>query len=82
MYTRTETGVMVIKDGAAWGIVYKDGQVAQYGWLHPSDKNVEIYKRSSCRVPTDVLLHNSPCKEEMSCAVVVPVKRTINIECI
>ena len=30
---KTEYGVMVMKDGKAWGIIHEDGHSTSYGWV-------------------------------------------------
>lgn len=71
---KIETGVMVVKDGLAWGRTYADGQSTEYGWLHL--ENAPIHNPEHCRKPEDVLGpmddHYRPLLQG---AVVVPVER-------
>lgn len=33
-------GTIILKDGRAWGIVYRDGQSLSYGWVDPCKATV------------------------------------------
>lgn len=43
---KIETGVMVMKDGKAWGIIYEDGRSTSYGWMAP--ENAPIHDPEFC----------------------------------
>jgi hypothetical protein len=75
---KVETGVMVMKDGKAWGVVYKDGQSTSYGWIDP--ENAGIHDPRFCTLPTDVTYKNSPDFEELKKGKLVPVRRTTTVE--
>jgi hypothetical protein len=66
---RIEKGVMVMKNGKAWGI---------YGWIAP--ENAPIHNPSFCRKPTDVThASNISYIRELSTAALVPVTRTTTV---
>lgn len=75
---RTETGVMVMKNGKAWGTVYEDGQSHEYGWIDPEE--AEIHDPEFCTSPIDVTYMDSPYTDELRSARLVPVRRTITLE--
>lgn len=77
---KTETGVMVMKDGKAWGVVYNDGHSTSFGWIAAED--APIHDPIYCILPTDVTYRNSPDIEELRTGKIVKVTRvtTVNIE--
>lgn len=77
MMMKTEYGVMVMKDGKAWGIVYEDGQVTEFGWIDPED--APIHNPDFCKRPTDVTYEGSPYIEELRTAELVPVGRRTEV---
>ena len=55
---KTETGVMVIKDGKGWGKIYKKGNGISYGWVPLEDAiiaNPELCKNSTDIKPIGML---------------------------
>jgi hypothetical protein len=72
---KVESGVMVMKDGKAWGLVYKDGQSTAYGWMDPVD--APIRDPRFCKEPTDVTYANSCYWSDLKTARLVKVTRTI-----
>lgn len=70
---KTEFGVMVMKDGLAWGVVHSDGRSIEYGWRDPID--APIYDPRYCTKPTDVTYAGSPYARELRGAKVVRVER-------
>lgn len=76
---KTETGVMIMKDGKAWGVTYEDGHTTSYGWIDP--KFAPIYNPELCKKPTD-----APCRtsqsytKELEGAKVVHVRRATTVE--
>ena len=70
---KTETGVMVMKDGKAWGTSYEDGYSTSYGWINPAE--AEIHEPESCTKTTDVTYENSPYIEELRTGKLVMVER-------
>jgi len=74
---RVETGVMVMKDGKAWGIIYEDGQATAYGFTDP--ENATIHDPEFCRQTTDVTYKNSPDTKELLTAKLVHVERRTEV---
>ena len=70
---KIERGVMVMKNGKAWGIKYEDGRETMYGWMNPVD--APIYDPQFCKNPLDVTYKNSPHITELSTAQLVAVER-------
>jgi len=75
-----ETGVMVMKDGKAWGIVYEDGQSTSYGWINPADKKAVVHNPKYCRKPTDVTYKGSYLTEELKTGKLVNVERITTVK--
>lgn len=75
---KTETGVMVMKDGRAWGVTYKDGHSTQYGWMDP--ESAPIRNPKYCTEPTSATWDGSPYVEELKTGKVVHVRRTTVVE--
>ena len=75
---KKETGVMVMKDGKAWGIKYQDGQSTEYGWIDP--ESAPIHDPRFCKRPEDVTWEASPHEKELKTGQVVKVKRTTTLE--
>ena len=74
---KTETGVMVMKDGKGWGIVYEDGRSTSYGWMDPED--APIHDPDSCTKTTDVTWKDSHHTEELLTGKLVSVERTTKV---
>ena len=58
---KKESGVMLMKDGMGWGIVYEDGRSTSYGWIPAED--APIHDPKFCKKPFDVTWsgdHNLP----------------------
>ena len=75
---KKETGVMVMKDGLAWGIEYEDGYSTSFGWINPAD--APIHNPKYCKRPEDVTYKNSPHFRELKTAKLVEVERTTSVE--
>lgn len=75
---KVETGVMVMKDGKAWGAVYEDGRSTVYGWIEP--ERAPIHDPKFCKHPTSVTWQNSPYIKELKGATVVHVTRKTTVE--
>lgn len=75
---KIERGVMIMKDGKAWGILYADGRSTCYGWVSP--EYATIHDPEFCRSPEDVTYKNSPYIKELRSGSLVMVKRTTTIE--
>jgi hypothetical protein len=74
---KVETGVMVMKDGKAWGIAYEDGKSTCYGWIDPED--APIHNPSFCKRPEAVTYSGSPYIAELRTGELVNVKRLTKV---
>lgn len=74
---KIEKGVMVMKDGNAWGETYSDGQSTNCGWV--DIESAPIHDPQCCNNPTDVTYRNSPYVQELLTAKVVMVERIISV---
>lgn len=74
---KTETGVMVMKDGKGWGIVYEDGRSTAYGWMDPEDADISDPKY--CTKTTSVTYEGSHYTEELLTGKLVSVERTTTV---
>lgn len=77
---RIEKGVMVMKNGKAWGIEYEDGHSTAYGWVHPTIAPIRDPKY--CKKTTDVTYRGSPYIEELETAQLVMVERKTTVRLI
>jgi hypothetical protein len=68
-----ERGVMIMKDGKAWQVVYNDGKSREEGWGAP--ETAPIHDPVYCREPTDVTYKGSPSEKELRKGKVVLVER-------
>ena len=75
---KIETGVMVVKNGKAWGKTYEDGRSTSYGWMDLED--APIHDPEYCKKPTDVTYKGCFYIEELSSAKLVRVKRVTTVE--
>ena len=75
---KTERGVMVMKDGKAWGITYEDGRSTSYGWMEPED--APIHNPKFCQKPTDVTCEDSHYTEELKTGRLVEVERVTEVK--
>lgn len=74
---KIETGVMVMKNGKAWGIIYEDGRSTEYGWMEP--ESAPIYDPKWMKKPTDVTYRESHYIKELSTAKLVYVERRTEV---
>lgn len=74
---KVEHGIMVMRDGKAWGVVYSDGHSTSYGWMNPED--APIHDPKYCKSPSDVTWEGSHYVEELLTGRLVPVIRTTTI---
>jgi hypothetical protein len=74
---KTEAGVMVMKNGKAWGCVYEDGRSTSYGWMDP--ESAPIHDPQFCKKPTDVTYEGSRDTAELSTATLVKVLRMTTV---
>lgn len=75
---KTETGVMVMKNGKAWGFTYKDGHKTSCGWVDLEDAT--IHDPAHCKQPTDVTYKGSPYEAQLRTAKLVSVQRTTTVK--
>ena len=75
VFESIETGVMVMKDGKAWGVTYSDGHSTAYGWVDPASAAAGIHDPEFCKRPTDVTYSGSPYCQELATATLVEVER-------
>jgi hypothetical protein len=80
MFKRIETGVMVMKDGKAWGVKHKDGYSTSYGWIDPTI--APIHDPEFCTKTTSVTHRGSPYTKELETAQLVFVRRRVEVEII
>ena len=74
---KIEKGVMVMKDGKAWGEVYADGRSTEYGWMAP--ENAPIHDPRFCKQPTDVTYEGSHYEAELRTGKLVVVERRTEV---
>lgn len=74
---KIEHGVMVMKNGLAWGTTYADGQVTEHGWVPPED--APIHNPQFCKRTTDVTYQNSHYIDELMTAELVHVERRTEV---
>ena len=82
-YENTEEGVMIMKDGLAWGETYADGHSTSYGWMEPTAKKVNFTCKEYAKFlnsPTDATYAGSHYTRELSTGKIVKVKRTVIVE--
>jgi hypothetical protein len=78
--SRVEEGVMIMKNGKAWGETYFDGQVTEYGWTDP--ERAPIHDPRFCTETTDVVNMHSSSIYELQTGKLVKVRRTTTVEII
>jgi hypothetical protein len=76
--SRVEEGVMIMKNGKAWGKTYFDGQATEYGWMAP--ERAPIHDPRFCTETTDVVHMNSYLIPELQTGKLVKVRRTTTVE--
>ena len=74
---KVEKGVMVMKDGKAWGKTYADGQSTSYGWMDAED--APIHDPKYCTKVTDVTYPDSYLIPELKTGKLVSVERRIEV---
>ena len=74
---KIERGVMVMKNGKAWGVVYEDGHSMSYGWIDP--ESAPIHDPKFCTKPTDVTWQGSHYATELSTGELVMVERRTEV---
>lgn len=74
---KIERGVMVMKAGKAWGVVYEDGRHTVYGWMDP--ESAPIHDPEYCKKPTDVTWPGSHYTKELLTGELVAVERRTEV---
>lgn len=74
---KVERGVMVMKGGKAWGVIYEDGRSTEYGWMAPED--APIHDPKYCKKPTDVTYQGSHHIPELKKGQLVHVERRTEV---
>lgn len=74
---KIETGVMVMKDGKAWGVSYEDGYSTSYGWIAPED--APIHDPEFCKSPEDVTYRGDYNVAELRTGKLVHVERRTEV---
>jgi hypothetical protein len=74
---KVERGVMIMKNGKAWGITYADGHETSYGWMAPED--APIHNPQVCKKPTGVTWRGSPYIGELITGTLVAVERRTEV---
>lgn len=74
---KIERGVMAMKNGKAWGVVYEDGHSTTYGWIDP--ESAPIHNPKFCTKPTDVTWRDSHYTEELLTGELVMVERRTEV---
>jgi len=69
---KIERGVMAMKNGKAWGVVYEDGHSTIYGWIDP--ESAPIHDPKFCTKPTDVTWRDSHYTKELLTGELVMVE--------
>ena len=74
---KIETGVMVMKDGKAWGVEDADGHFKSYGWIKLED--AVLLDPEYCKKTTDIVSKNSHYIKELETAILVAVTRKTEV---
>jgi len=76
--SKTEKGVMIMKDGKGWGITREDGHSTSHGWMDAED--APIHDPEYCTKTTDVTYKGSYLTKELLTGELVAVERTTTIK--
>ena len=60
---KEESGVMIMKNGKAWGIEWQDYNATSYGWIEPI--HAPIHDPKFCKKPSDAIHKNSSYEKEL-----------------
>ena len=77
IYEKIERGVMVMKNGKAWGTVPSDWGHSPDGWVAPVHGH--LCNPKFVRTPSDILSPHSLSKEECDSGKLVPVERITRV---
>jgi hypothetical protein len=73
MKVKIERGVMVMKDGKAWGVLYEDGHSTLYGWMDP--ESAPIHDPRYLEKPEGITWSGSSDIHELRTGKLVQVER-------
>ena len=76
---KVESGVMLMKEGLAWGVTYEDGQSTAYGWMNPADSGAMVMDPSYCKRVTDATYKGSYLIPELKKGKLVHVERVTEV---
>ena len=74
---KIEKGVMIMKDGKAWGKEYEDSHSTSYGWIIP--ENAPIHDPDFCKATTDATYAGSPYIDELKTGKLISVTRKTEV---
>lgn len=74
---KIERGVMVMKNGKAWGKICEDGNLTAYGWVDAEE--APIHDPNFCKNPTDVDYEGSYNIPELRTAELVLVEKRTEV---
>lgn len=80
MSVQVEKGVMVMLNGKAWGVEYKDAQVTQYGWI--DSEFAVIHNPEFCKEPADITYPSDRNIDEINKGRLVKVERIVKVSII
>lgn len=73
-----ERGVLIMKNGKAWGKLWADGQASEYGWMAP--EKAPLHDARYLKLPTDVVgPSETHYRRELADAQIVPVERATTV---
>lgn len=72
-----ERGVMIVKDGKAWGAVPTGWGHPTQGWVNPIYGH--LHKPEFIKIPSDILSPHSLSKEEINQGRIVPAERVTHV---
>jgi len=78
--SKIEKGVMIMKDGKAWGETYADGHSTSYGWMDA--ESAPIHDPKFCKKVTDVTYAGSYLIPELKKGKLVEVERVTTVKII
>ena len=70
---KVEVGVMLMKNGKAWGNIFNDGKSSASGWVNKQYAPIHDPKYTTC--PSDLTYKYSRYIDELNTGTLVPVKR-------
>lgn len=74
---KIESGVMVMKNGLAWGKCYSDGHSTAFGWVNP--ENAELHNPKYLTRPEHLTYSGSIYEDELRTGKIVHVERVTTV---